>query len=312
MTTTTTKSKGEPTKTGQAPAAAEVAGPDLATQAPQAQVEGGLKGEVIQPLSAAEARALKSAEAAIDRGIRAYFDAGAALHKIRSGRLYRAEYNSFGEYVEERWELSRSRANQLADASTVAADLSTIVAPGGINEGQARVLVPLPSDQRRLAYQAAQDALAKGEKLTAAKLSAAVAEVTGKSKSEPTAEAAQPEPTAEAPTQDEPTSEAAQPEPTAQEPTQDEPTAAATMPEVQPEPEAATPARDDPEPDRYDPLEEPGPFTRAVLDALDSLPYEIPVNGHPSLITLADLDEVLILTGLSVDIVLSQPILAAV
>jgi len=46
-------------------------------------------------------------------------------HTHRDGRLYQPAYPSFVAYCTQRWELSRPRAYQLMDASTVVSNLST-------------------------------------------------------------------------------------------------------------------------------------------------------------------------------------------
>jgi len=92
-----------------------------------------------------ERRDLAACEAAID-GLRlAFWAAGKALHVIRDGRLYRAEFATFDDYCDRRWQMTRRQADRLIRAWPLAEILSPI---GGraLNELQVRELLPLASD----------------------------------------------------------------------------------------------------------------------------------------------------------------------
>lgn len=93
------------------------------------------------PLSASEQSDLSVCEAALDNLRMAFWAAGKALQTVRDGRLYRAGYGTFEEYVEQRWDMSRAQANRLIDAWPLAERLS----PMGdkINERQIRELMPV-------------------------------------------------------------------------------------------------------------------------------------------------------------------------
>ena len=66
-------------------------------------------------------------EARIERAQRnAYYEIGLELAAIRDKKLYRAEFGTFEEYVEARWEWHRSRAYQLIDAASYAQKMSKI------------------------------------------------------------------------------------------------------------------------------------------------------------------------------------------
>jgi len=74
-------------------------------------------------------------------------------HTHRDGRLYQPHYPSFEAYCSQHWELSRSRAYQLMDASTVVSNLSTTGDTTPTNERQARELVILDPEAQRIMWQ---------------------------------------------------------------------------------------------------------------------------------------------------------------
>lgn len=92
-------------------------------------------------LSKTGARRLADAEAKIEHGLTTFWEVGQALMQIRDERLYRAEFSTFEDYCQQRWDMSRRRANQLVEA----AQLGTMV-PTLTNERQARALAPLKED----------------------------------------------------------------------------------------------------------------------------------------------------------------------
>ena len=83
---------------------------------------------------------------------RCFYKVGKALREIRDSRLYREVfYTSFEAYVRERWDMGRSHAYRMIEASQVLDNLSPIgdTLPG--NEAQLRPLGHLAaSDQRRI------------------------------------------------------------------------------------------------------------------------------------------------------------------
>jgi hypothetical protein len=102
----------------------------------------------IDCLTTFETQALAQHEAVIERGIQTFYEVGTALTDIRDQRLYRAEYGTFEEYAEKRWQMSRPRAYELmAAAEVVSAMADTDVPPPG-NERQARELGRIPEPER--------------------------------------------------------------------------------------------------------------------------------------------------------------------
>ena len=94
-------------------------------------------------LSDREQTDLATCEAALDNLRVAFWAAGKALQVIRDARLYRDTHATFEDYVEQRWDMSRSPAYRLIDAWPLAERLS----PMGdkLNERQVRELLPLAS-----------------------------------------------------------------------------------------------------------------------------------------------------------------------
>ena len=97
--------------------------------------------EVAQ-LSSAERARLVELEREIGAGLSTFLRVGRALQEIQQRRLWRATHASFRAYVVERWELSESRASQLA-ASARAADAIGGVLPENLSETALRQLVPV-------------------------------------------------------------------------------------------------------------------------------------------------------------------------
>lgn len=65
---------------------------------------------------------LEDAEAAIERGMGGFREAGAALMWIQDGKKYKdAKFETFVDYCRERWDFSESRAYQQIDAARVVA-----------------------------------------------------------------------------------------------------------------------------------------------------------------------------------------------
>lgn len=106
---------------------------------------------VNQNLSESEKLELNALEGMVQRGLRAFWEIGKALHQIRDKRLYRFSYETFEEYCINRWEMSRRSAYYLIEASLVYDNVNhgSQILPA--NERQARPLTALtPSQQRKV------------------------------------------------------------------------------------------------------------------------------------------------------------------
>jgi len=76
------------------------------------------------PSLAQDVEKLAQCEKRIERARRAFADLGGALQEIRDGRLYLLTgHETFGAYVEGRWDLSRRHAYQLIEAARVVTSL---------------------------------------------------------------------------------------------------------------------------------------------------------------------------------------------
>lgn len=133
-------------------------------------------------LSQSEADELGRCEAVIQRGLRTFFEVGTALLRIRELRLYRAEYTTFEDYCQARWEMGRRYVNQIIAASQVRENLGAM-APKQLpeNERQARPLARLEPDLQRAARQHVLEASAAEGRITAAHVESIVREMIGQS-----------------------------------------------------------------------------------------------------------------------------------
>lgn len=106
-------------------------------------------------LTREEQIALDDGEERIGRGLKTFIEVGSALAAVRDNRLYRADFETFEAYCNERWGFTRIRAHQLASA----ADLALTMVNSGLqepdNERQVRELAKLRAhDDERRAYAA--------------------------------------------------------------------------------------------------------------------------------------------------------------
>ncbi len=96
-------------------------------------------------------RRLTELENIIETNQRKFYQIGKALKQIRDERLFRdLLFDSFEAYVKDRWDMARSHAYRLIEASNIIENLSPI--GDGIlpeNESQARVLAHLKKDDQR-------------------------------------------------------------------------------------------------------------------------------------------------------------------
>lgn len=111
----------------------------------------GANEENEMTLTTLENTILIELESTIERGLQAFEEVGNALAKIRDGRLYRAQHDTFEDYCRERWGMVASRARQLIGATEVVRNLESVtnVTLLPTNEAQARPLAKLTPDQQR-------------------------------------------------------------------------------------------------------------------------------------------------------------------
>lgn len=112
-------------------------------------------------LSAREEGRLQELEGVIEANFKGFVAVGMALSEIREDRLYRRQYRTFEEYCVNLWDVKKSQAYNLINASVVVQNLSTIVDKNNntdakntpeillpSNEAQARELAKLPPEEQ--------------------------------------------------------------------------------------------------------------------------------------------------------------------
>lgn len=112
-------------------------GPDLDTNAIPAIVN---QTPVIGVLDDAERDELERLETVIEDGYAVFLKVGIALGRIRDQRLYRAEYATWDDYVNERWHMGRTRAYELISAAQITTAMSEISDTVPATESQAKAL----------------------------------------------------------------------------------------------------------------------------------------------------------------------------
>lgn len=97
---------------------------------------------------------LARCEEVINSGLKTFLDVGEALAVIRDDRLYRSEFQTFGQYCRARWGFNDRRASQLISAADVVSTIVETGLPAPANEGQARALARVPESDRAAVWQA--------------------------------------------------------------------------------------------------------------------------------------------------------------
>lgn len=125
-------------------------------------------------------------ERIIGHGIASFLNVAEALIQIRDKQYYKkiAGFETFGEYCETKWGMTRQRAYQLIDAKQVADNLSNNLTKEEIEKIPATQLCTmksLPEDDQATVYQLAKETAPEG-KLTAAHVEKVVREVRGEKK----------------------------------------------------------------------------------------------------------------------------------
>jgi hypothetical protein len=113
-------------------------------------------------LEPVEKRQRCECEEIIRKGWDTFLEVGRALAAIRDKRLYRDRYATFDEYCQQKWDFSKTHANRLIEAASVAAALTPI----GVklkSESQVRPLVGLPALKIPAAWKRAEQIAGEGE-----------------------------------------------------------------------------------------------------------------------------------------------------
>lgn len=79
-----------------------------------------MNSESLKPITPNESTELSRLEQIVERDLKAFISAGAALLEIKDKRLYRANYPDFASYCRHRWRFGASHAYRLIAAAEVA------------------------------------------------------------------------------------------------------------------------------------------------------------------------------------------------
>lgn len=172
------------TKKKDSTAARNIRKPDRSPPKPASEAkDDGKPANAGSPLTAADKSRLDRLETAIGSGLASFVEVGRALRQINADRLYRQDNETFEDYCEQRWGLSRQHGYRLIKAAE-SFDLLQSKLPKGVllprNESQLRPLENLnPKLSVKAWEQAIKDGL--GVKVTAEAVEKAVRELRGES-----------------------------------------------------------------------------------------------------------------------------------
>ena len=107
----------------------------------------------ILTLTTTEASQLQAQEKIIERGLKTFSEVGNALAAIRDARLYRADFGTFEEYCQTRWNMGKAYAFRLIVSAEVSGNLSPIGDILPATESQARPLARLAPEAQREVWQ---------------------------------------------------------------------------------------------------------------------------------------------------------------
>ena len=115
-------------------------------------------------LTTTDTTRLRECEDKIDSSLRSFVDIGDALLEIRESRLYRDEHTTFERYCQERWNITKSRANQLISASRLVENLENEDANGVLpsSESVARELQRADADRQHDVWSQAVSSAPRG------------------------------------------------------------------------------------------------------------------------------------------------------
>lgn len=131
-------------------------------------------------LTAKESSELARHEKRISEGLQSFVEVGTSLMAIRDGRLYRASYVTFDKYTKDKWDFTKSRANQLIGACEVRQGLTTTVAKTDLprTERASREVAKAPKEkQAEVVKKAAAKAASENREPTAKDYAAVVGEL---------------------------------------------------------------------------------------------------------------------------------------
>lgn len=109
-------------------------------------------------LTTTESQTLSDCERIINRGLIGFREVGNALLKIRDGKLYRQEHETFEAYCDSRWGMTRRRAYQIMESSEAVESLPPNLCTIVHKEGPARELAKVPAEKRSQVVEVAASA----------------------------------------------------------------------------------------------------------------------------------------------------------
>jgi hypothetical protein len=133
-------------------------------------------GHFLEPLSEPEQADYFACEEVVASGWNTFVQVGLALARIRDGRLYRMDFETFEQYCRLKWEYGRNYVDRLISAAQVFTHLLTNSHQKPDHETQVRPLVGLTQDQAQQAWDRAVQK-AGGRRITARTVKSAVQEL---------------------------------------------------------------------------------------------------------------------------------------
>ena len=119
-------------------------------------------------LNIEESHELERCEVVIKQGLNTFIEVGEALFIIRDKRLYRREFNTFEDYCQEKWRLSKPYVNRIIAASQSFTNLAPIGVILPNTESQVRPLTSLEPEIQKEVWK--EVVKTHGENITAAKV----------------------------------------------------------------------------------------------------------------------------------------------
>lgn len=132
-----------------------------------------------EQLTIQENTRLRHCEAVIERSMNSFYEMGVALREVRDSRLYKEDFNSFEEYCEKKWAISKPYAIQTISASNVMDELNQVaMATIPTTERQVRPLTKLkdPELQKKVWQEVVFESAQTSEPITAKKVEQKVME----------------------------------------------------------------------------------------------------------------------------------------
>ena len=119
----------------------------------------------MEAITLKESTRLVQLEKIIKAGQKTFLEVGTALAEIRDSKLYRCDYETFADYLQENWQMGKSHGYRIIDAAETVKSLPLGDKPKIESERAARALSKVPPPKRSGVIQKIVEA---GKKVTAA------------------------------------------------------------------------------------------------------------------------------------------------